>query len=134
MGCYNHIYMYNNGHTRCAYTSTWVERFILLWHLRGCSVVAAQRITRVNHQLSRTSYSVQNEHQCACASTPISPHYYTTLHPSPISPILLYRINISWEVDVLVWGSASHLQVEQFAVDGLLNLIPVTPILAHHLW
>ena len=25
MGCYNHIH--NNGHTRCAYTPTWVETF-----------------------------------------------------------------------------------------------------------
>ena len=32
---YNHLYMLgNNGHI-CTYTSTWVETFILLKHLRG---------------------------------------------------------------------------------------------------
>ena len=36
IGCHNHPFVLgNNGHTRCAYTPTWVETFIWLYHLHG---------------------------------------------------------------------------------------------------
>ena len=48
MGYYSHIYMLgNNGHTRCAYTPTWIEVFYItiafMW-LHACQYIACQDV------------------------------------------------------------------------------------------
>ena len=57
MGCTNHIYMLgNNGHTRCAYTPTWVDHVYLtiasMW-LHACQHITCQYVHVLYNQHNR---------------------------------------------------------------------------------